>query len=73
VSTLITSDLVALDAQFGQTKDDVIRALARIVAEAGRSTDAAGLADDAFAREGKSATGMPGGLAIPHCRSEHVT
>ena len=28
---------------------------------------------DAFAREAKSSTGMPGGLAIPHCRSEHVT
>lgn len=70
---LITTDLVVLDATFGDTKDDVIRALAQRVADAGRSTDPSGLADDAFEREGKSATGMPGGLAIPHCRSAHVT
>ncbi len=73
MSELITAELVALDAQFGDTKDDVIKALARLVAAAGRSDDADGLADDAFAREAKSSTGMPGGLAIPHCRSEHVS
>ena len=73
VPELINSDLVTLDAQFGDTKDDVIRALAQVVADAGRSSNPTGLADDAFAREAKSATGMPGGLAIPHCRSEHVT
>jgi len=73
VPELINADLVALDAQFGDTKDAVIIALAQIVADAGRSHNASGLADDAFAREAKSATGMPGGLAIPHCRSEHVT
>ena len=26
--------------------------------------------EDAFAREAKSATGLPGGIAIPHCRTE---
>ena len=31
-----------------------------------------GLADDALAREATSATGLPGGIAIPHCRTEHV-
>ncbi len=73
MSELINPQLVALDATYGGTKDDVIRALARLVADAGRSTNADGLAEDAFAREAKSVTGMPGGLAIPHCRSEHVT
>jgi PTS system fructose-specific IIC component len=73
MTELITSELVALDAAIGDSKDDVIRSLASLVAAAGRSTDAEGLAGDAFAREAKSATGMPGGLAIPHCRSEHVT
>ncbi|HEY7044868.1 MAG TPA: fructose-specific PTS transporter subunit EIIC [Nocardioidaceae bacterium] len=72
MSELINSALVALDASYGDTKDDVIHALAGLVAADGRSTDAAGLADDAFAREAKSVTGMPGGLAIPHCRSEYV-
>jgi PTS system fructose-specific IIC component len=73
VPELINADLVVLDAQLGDGKDAVIRSLAQIVAGAGRSDNAAGLADDVFARESKSATGMPGGLAIPHCRSEHVT
>jgi fructose PTS system EIIBC or EIIC component len=73
VPELINSDLVVLDAQIGEDKDVVIRSLADIIAAAGRSDDSAGLADDVFARESQSATGMPGGLAIPHCRSEHVT
>ncbi|MGA9343747.1 MAG: fructose PTS transporter subunit IIA, partial [Nocardioidaceae bacterium] len=73
MSELINPQLVALDATYGGTKDDVIRALARLIADAGRSTNADGLAEDAFSREAKSVTGMPGGLAIPHCRSEHVT
>ena len=73
VTELLTSGLVSLDEPLGATKDDVIASLTRLVAAAGRSDDAAGLAQDAYARESKSATGMPGGLAIPHCRSEHVS
>ncbi|GAB3295430.1 PTS transporter subunit EIIA [Epidermidibacterium keratini] len=73
MSELITTDLVVLDANFGQSKDDVIRGLVALVAADGRSDDADGLAADVFAREAKTSTGMPGGLAIPHCRSEHVT
>jgi len=73
VADIITAELVALDASFGQTKDDVIVALAQLVVDAGRATSPDGLARDVFAREAKSATGMNGGLAIPHCRSEHVT
>ncbi len=71
MSALIDSSLVRLDVNLGQTKDDTIRALAGVVAEAGRA-DAAGLAADALAREAKSPTGMPGGFAIPHCRSAAV-
>ena len=73
VPQLINEQLVVLDQALGDTKDDVIVALAQRVADAGRSDNPDGLANDAFAREAKSATGMPGGLAIPHCRSEHVT
>jgi PTS system fructose-specific IIC component len=70
---LITSGLVSLDSPLGATKNDVIRSLAaRVVAE-GRATDADALAADALEREGKSSTGMPGGIAIPHCRSAAVT
>ena len=46
---LMTSDLVALDADLGSTKADVIGSLAQLVANAGRA-DAAGLAADARAR-----------------------
>jgi PTS system fructose-specific IIC component len=72
MSELITADLVRLDAALGSDKQEVIRALAGIVADAGRSDEPAGLAEDALAREATSATGMPGGIAIPHCRTEHV-
>jgi len=53
-------------------KTETIRALARQVADAGRTTNPDGLAEDALAREATSATGLPGGIAIPHCRTEHV-
>ena len=70
---LITPDLVALDADLGDDKDAVIRGLAERLAAAGRSSDVDGLVADVMDREGKAATGLPGGIAIPHCRSEHVT
>ena len=69
---LMTTELVALDADLGATKADVIESLARLVADAGRA-DAAGLTRDAMEREGKAATGLPGGFAIPHCRSADVS
>jgi PTS system fructose-specific IIC component len=72
MSDLITTDLVRLDAYLGSDKHEVIRALAGIVDDAGRATDADQLVQDAFAREAKSATGLPGGIAIPHCRTGGV-
>jgi fructose PTS system EIIBC or EIIC component len=70
---LITVDLVALDADLGSDKTTVVHRLAGLVAGAGRATSADGLADDALAREAQAATGLPGGIAIPHCRSAAVT
>ncbi|WNV75411.1 fructose-specific PTS transporter subunit EIIC [Geodermatophilus sp. DSM 44513] len=70
---LITPDLVALDADLGTEKATVVRRLAALVAGAGRATGADDLADDALAREAQAATGLPGGIAIPHCRSAAVT
>ena len=69
---LIEPALVRLDADLGGDKNTVIGALAHVVADAGRSSNADGLADDALAREATSATGLPGGIAIPHCRTAHV-
>jgi PTS system fructose-specific IIC component len=73
MSALITTELVALDADLGHDKDSVVRRLAGLVAGAGRATGAEALHDDAMAREAKAATGLPGGIAIPHCRSGAVT
>ena len=69
--SLINEQLVRLDADLGATKADVIASLAGVVEAAGRA-DAAGLTRDAMDREGKAATGLPGGFAIPHCRSAAV-
>src|SRR3954447_5238960 len=72
MSDLITTDLVRLDVDLGSDKHDVIRALADVVGSAGRATDVSQLVIDALAREGTSATGLPGGIAIPHCRTAGV-
>jgi PTS system fructose-specific IIC component len=72
MSSLITPDLVRLDADLGQEKHDVIRALARIVGDAGRASDPGQLAEDAITRESTAPTGLPGGIAIPHCRTTGV-
>ncbi|MDI6909009.1 fructose-specific PTS transporter subunit EIIC [Nocardioides sp.] len=72
MSHLISADLVRLDADLGADKHTVIRALARIVGAAGRASDVDQLVEDAFAREATSATGLPGGIAIPHCRTAGV-
>jgi PTS system fructose-specific IIC component len=73
MSALITPELVVLDADLGSDKAAVVRRLATLVADAGRATSAEGLAGDALAREAQAATGLPGGIAIPHCRSAAVT
>ncbi|UEL28985.1 fructose-specific PTS transporter subunit EIIC [Pseudarthrobacter sp. L1SW] len=73
MTQLITTDLVELDQNLGNAPEAVIRHLASKVAAAGRATEVEGLFADAFAREQKTATGIPGGIAIPHCRSAAVT
>lgn len=69
---LITPELVSLDANLGSTKTEVITSVAGLIAAAGRA-DADGLTHDTLDRESKSPTGMPGGFAIPHCRSAAVS
>ncbi|WOF24690.1 fructose-specific PTS transporter subunit EIIC [Microbacterium betulae] len=72
VST-ITTQLVSLDEDLGADKEAVLRALsARFVAQ-GRARDADELFAAAWAREETDATGLPGGIAIPHAKSATVT
>ena len=72
-SQLITTDLVALDADFGDSIESVITNLATLVHDTGRATSVDELAGPAIAREAKAGTGVPGGVAIPHCRSAAVS
>ncbi|GAA1347480.1 hypothetical protein GCM10009636_00940 [Arthrobacter koreensis] len=73
MSELITPELVTLDQDLGGTRETVIRHLAEKVVAASRATTLEELFADAMARENKTATGVPGGIAIPHCRSAAVT
>ncbi len=72
MSAMLTTDLVRLDADLGGSKTEVIRRLAGIAGEAGRTSDVDRLATDAMAREETAPTGLPGGIAIPHCRTAAV-
>ncbi|GAA1147064.1 PTS fructose transporter subunit IIABC [Nesterenkonia lutea] len=73
MNTIITPELVSLDKLTVGTKREVIDALAAQIGSAGRSADFQALAADVWAREETSETGMPGGIAIPHCRTGAVT
>nr|WP_225225144.1 PTS sugar transporter subunit IIA [Cellulomonas sp. JH27-2] len=64
---MVAVDLAAAD------RDDATRHLIGLLAAAGRVTDADGFHADVRAREAQMATGMPGGIGLPHARSEHVT
>ncbi|OWY81313.1 fructose-specific PTS transporter subunit EIIC [Rhodococcus sp. BUPNP1] len=72
-SSIIGTELVSLDADLGSDKNSVIAALAERLAANGRASDADALTAAVLEREAKSATGLPGGIAIPHARSEAVT
>ena len=69
---VITTDLVLLDTDAGPDSQSVITRIATLLADAGRTGDTDGLVAAAMAREAQSATGLPGGIAIPHCRSAFV-
>lgn len=73
MSALITADLVTLDENLGASRFDVIEHLVKSVVKAGRANSFETLYADAKARESKTDTGIPGGIAIPHCRSQAVT
>ncbi|GAC68930.1 PTS fructose transporter subunit IIABC [Gordonia soli] len=70
---ILTPQTVSLDVDAGADSTEVISRLAELLAEAGRTTDPAELTRGALDREAKSATGLPGGIAIPHARAEAVT
>lgn len=72
MTDLITPELVILDL-VASDKADATRQIAKRLEAAGRVTDLEGFLKDVAAREAQMATGMPGGIGLPHARSEHVT
>ncbi|WP_448223399.1 PTS fructose transporter subunit IIABC [Gordonia iterans] len=70
---IITPELVLLDVDAGDDAEAVIRRLAQTLGDGDRCSDPGELADAALAREAKSPTGLPGGIAIPHARVDSVS
>lgn len=68
---LITPDLVRLNVTVDGDKHAVIAQMAQLVASTGRAEEE-GLREAMEAREAQFPTGMPGGIAIPHCRTDAV-
>lgn len=69
---ITTSDIVIRDLT-ATDKADASKQLAQTLTAAGRVTDLDGFLADVKAREEQMATGLPGGIGIPHCRSKYVT
>lgn len=69
--SLVTPDQVVLDMPTTD-RTSVIRTLAETFVPHGRVSDLEAFLDDIQRREDLMATGLPGGIAIPHSRSPHV-
>ena len=67
-----TEDLVVIGTK-SETKEAVIRELAERLVAAGRVTDIDAYLSEVAKREEVMATGIQGGIGIPHGRSESVT
>ncbi|WP_317856090.1 PTS 2-O-a-mannosyl-D-glycerate transporter subunit IIABC [Chakrabartyella piscis] len=71
LSELTSSKLFVLNADVN-TKEEVLQQLVKRLYEAGKITSEEGFLQAVLAREELSATGMEGGLAIPHGKSSAV-
>jgi PTS system fructose-specific IIA component len=69
----LTSEDIVIVGLVAETKEDATRQLAETLVSTGRVTDLEGFLEDVRAREEQMATGLPGGIGIPHARSAHVT
>jgi fructose-specific phosphotransferase system IIA component len=70
--SLITEHQVVLDLQ-GPDRHTATRTLAATLVADGRCTDLELFLDDVRKREEQMATGLPGGIGIPHARSAAIT
>lgn len=69
--SLITAQQVVLGLE-GDDRTAATRRLGETLVATGRVTDLDGFLADVAKREEQMATGLPGGIGIPHCRSAHV-
>jgi PTS system fructose-specific IIC component len=72
IMTTITAELISLDQDLGGDKAAVLRSLSQRFVDQGRANDADELCAAALKREETDATGLPGGIAIPHAKSATV-
>ncbi|GAB3064473.1 fructose-specific PTS transporter subunit EIIC [Intrasporangium mesophilum] len=70
--SLITEQQVVLDLT-GADRHEATRALGERLVASGRCTDLSAFLDDVRKREETMATGLPGGIGIPHARSAAIT
>jgi PTS system fructose-specific IIC component len=70
--SLITEDQVVLDLT-GADRHEATRRLGERLVASGRCTDLEMFLDDVRKREETMATGLPGGIGIPHARSAAIT
>lgn len=70
--SLITEQQVVLDL-VGADRQEATRALAERLVATGRCTNLDAFVADVATREKTMATGLPGGIAIPHARSAAIT
>ncbi|MFN8081882.1 MAG: fructose PTS transporter subunit IIA [Kineosporiaceae bacterium] len=70
--SLITTDQVVLDLA-APDRHAATRQLAQTLVTSGRCTDLETFLDDVRKREEQMATGLPGGIGIPHARSAAIT
>ncbi len=68
---LTTPDLVILEME-ASSKEDASAQLAGRMYEAGRISDLQAFLDQVNSREHQMATGLPGGVGLPHARSQYV-
>ena len=70
--SLITEAQVVLDLA-GADRHEATRTLAATLVASGRCTDLEQFVADVATREATMATGLPGGIGIPHARSAAIT
>jgi fructose-specific phosphotransferase system IIA component len=70
--SILTSESIVLVGLESDSKVDATRQLAQLLFDDGRVSDLEGFLEDVAARELQMNTGLPGGIGIPHARSEYV-